>query len=135
MVINLSLQSSKFIRHNDIIVIPEEKVELEFITSCYSIGEILVSVRNGSAEKQFKLRDKPIDITDLCTVPGQVDITAQLLVRDNVAKVWQIEPLCVKEISGGYEVIPEIENLKAQLATANQAIAELAKLVKENETM
>lgn len=135
MIIKLSLLSGNYIRHNEIIVIPEEKIELEFITSCYSVGNILISVRNGTNEKQFKFADKLIDITDLCTVPGQVDITAQLLVRDKVAKVWQVEPLCVKRIPGGYEVVPEIIELKSQLETTKRAISELCALIKENETL
>lgn len=131
MIINLNLDGRNYITHNEIITVPEEEVKLSFASSVYVLGTLVATVSNGEERLQFKLtkQDKEIDITDFCKKAGQVEITVCLTVRGKVARRWQIEPLCVREIDGSFEVIPEIEELKERLERAEKAIAEMSKLI------
>lgn len=131
MIINLNLDGRNYITHNEIITVPEEEVKLVFASSVYVLGTLVATVSDGAERLQFKLtkQDKEINITDFCKKAGRVEITVSLTVRGKIAKKWQIEPLCVREIDGTFEVIPEIEALKERLARAEKAIAEMSKLI------
>ena len=131
MIIALSLDGENYVRHNEIITVPEEEVKLGFASSSYLLGVLVVTVINGAKSQQYKLtsNEKEIDITEFCQKAGRVEITACLTVRGEVAKKWHIEPLCVREIDGSYQAIPEIEELKERLARAEKAIAELSQMI------
>lgn len=131
MIINLNLDGRNYITHNEIITVPEEEVKLVFASSVYVLGTLVATVSDGAERLQFKLtkQDKEINITDFCKKAGRVEITVSLTVRGKIAKKWQIEPLCVREIDGTFEAIPEIEALKERLARAEKAIAEMSKLI------
>ena len=130
MRIELYLNANTYVTHNEIIVIPEEKVELLFKSSAYAIGTLLITVKRGDTVKQYKLKNETaLDITDFCKIAGMVEVTAQIIVRGESAKLWQIEPFCVKEISGGFEVMPEIEYLKQRVSILERAVTELSEII------
>lgn len=129
MKITLYLGADSYLRHNEIITLPEEKVEFEFKNTAHSFGEKILTVRNGETERQYKLADKPVDITDFCTIPGRVEACVSLVVRGEVARTWQVEPLCVKKIEGGFAVIPEIEDIKARIRLLEQAVTETVSII------
>lgn len=129
MVIKLHLGADKYLRHNQIITIPEDKVEIQLARTALSFGELLLSVRNGEGEKQYKPSDTSVDITDMCQIPGRVDACVSLLVKGEVARTWQVEPFCIKRIPGGYEAIPEIEELKEKIRTLEKAVVETASII------
>ena len=129
MNIELNLNAESYVRHDKIITLPDERVAFLFKSACYAIGELLITVKVNNKEKQYKLQSEGgVDITDLITQACEVNMTAQFIINGNVAKTWQIEPLCVREIGGGFEAIPEIEHLKQRISVLEKAVTELSEL-------
>lgn len=129
MQLNFILTAGAFVPHNEIITAPEEKVELTFSSPIYPTDGLIISVRKGSDERQYKPKDgEPVDITELCRSAGVVEITASIATRGRVAKVWQIEPLLIKETPCGFEPVPQITALEERVATLEQALVELTKI-------
>lgn len=129
MKITLYLTADKYLRHNEIITLPEELVELDIKRTMHSVGTLILSIKSSIGEKQYKLSDSPIDVTKFFLSPGEVNACVSLVIRGEVARTWQIEPFCVKEIPGGFEAIPEIEALKARIRILEKAVAETASLI------
>lgn len=128
MTVELLLTANELVKHNAIITIPEEKVELAFSSPIYPVDHLVVSIRKGAEITQIRTNGKPVDITEQCTSAGLVEITATLEARGVAAKVWQIEPIVVKEIGGNFIAVPQIVELEARVATLEKAIVELTKL-------
>lgn len=130
MKIILYLGAEAYLRHNAIITLPEESVELEFKRTEHAFGELVLTVKNARSEKQYKLRDHaPVDITEFCNIPGKVEACLSLTVRGEVARTWQIEPLCIRMIPGGFEAVPELEALKERILILEKAVAETASII------
>ena len=130
MKITLYLGSESFLRHNEIITLPEDKVEIEIKRTAFSSGDVILTVSNGREGKQYKICDKPIDISELCCIPGRVDMCATLSVRGEVARTWQIEPLCIKKVPSGFEAIPELVELRRRVSTLEKAVLEAVEIIK-----
>ena len=130
MVINFKLIHTNYLRHNEIITLPEDKVELSFTKTHLSVGELVLSVMKGTKVKQYKVKDDPVDITEF-TEAGEVNACVSLTVRGEVARTWQIEPFCAREIPAGIEVVPEVEKIKEDVAVIKQAITEIHKYIFE----
>lgn len=131
MVINFKLIHTNYLRHNEIITLPEDKVELAFTKTHLSVGELVLSVMKGTKVKQYKVKDDPVDITEFFTEAGEVNACVSLTVRGEVARTWQIEAFCAKEIPNGIEVVPEVEKIKEDVAVIKQAITEIHKYIFE----
>lgn len=131
MVIDFTLLHTQYLTHNEIITLPEDKVELNFTRTHLSIGELVLSVAKGTKVKQYKVGDTPVDITEFFTEAGEVNACLSLAVRGEVARTWQIEPFCAREIPSGIEVIPELEKLKEDITIIKQAISEIHKYIFE----
>ncbi len=130
MKITLYLGSENFLRHNEIVTLPDDKVEVEIKRTAFSSGDVILTVSNGKGDKQYKVYDKPIDISDLCCIPGRVDMCATLSVRGEVARTWQIEPLCIKKVPSGFEAIPELIELRRRVSTLEKAVLEAVEIIK-----
>lgn len=134
MVINFLLSADKYLRHNEIITLPEDTVELGFDRGIYAAGELILTIAKGSECKQYKIpRENIIDITEFFHEAGEVKACLSLTVRGEVAREWQIEPFCAREIPNGIEVIPEVEALKEEIATLKVALVELHTIINEQE--
>lgn len=133
MKIDFLLTSAKYLHHNKVIELPEDTVELVFLPTAFTSGTLILSISSPVGEKQYKIvLDTPIDVTEMFTVPGEVKASISMTVRGEVARTWQIEPFCVKEIPNGIEVIPAIEDMKQRVSTIASALTELLKLI-END--
>ena len=134
MNITLNLTANEYIRHGEIITLPVDNVCLCF-TSPYAIDELVVTVTPPEYEgvsKPVQIRadaEHKADITPYLTHAGKVNITATMVVRGVPVKIWQIEPFIVKEVSGHYVAITELEYLKGELETVKKAIAEIVKTI------
>lgn len=133
MIIKLNLTANEYVRHGEIITLPAESVILAFSTP-YAIDELVLTVTppvfNGVTEpKQIKVKDGIADVTEFFNSAGTVDVTATLTIRGVPVKIWKIEPFIVKEVSGQYVAIPELEYLKSELETVKKAIAEIVKKI------
>lgn len=127
MNINLNLTVNEYVRHGEIISLPVDKILLSF-SSQYVLNELILTVK--TADKVYQIRadaEHKADVTAFFTRAGTVDITVSMVIKGVVVKVWQIEPFIVKEISGKYVAIPELEYLKGEISTIKQALAEIVK--------
>ena len=133
MVIEFHLTVTNYLKHNEIITLPEDKVELLFKQTAYSVGELVLSVKKGDKSKQYKVRTEPVDISEFFTEAGEVTACLTLAVRGEVARTWQIEPFCAREVPDGIEVVPEVEALKDTVDKLTHAIVELNNIINEKE--
>lgn len=140
----LTLTASTYVRVGEPIILPDT-VEIEFESPTYrhNLGVLHVKVSNGAQGKTYKLSERvPLDITEYCTHAGVVDITVALVIRGETVKTWRVEPLIIKEVEHTLAVIPEVEEMKAQLAEMQAQLAEMRKafaeivtLVRESESI
>lgn len=133
MQIILNLTTTNYLKHNEVITLPEDKVELLFKQTAYSVGDLVLTVAKGEKVKQYKVKKDPVDITEFFTEAGEVSACLSLSVRGEVARVWQIEPFCAKEIPNGIEVVPEVEALKGEIKQLKQALYEINNIITEKE--
>ena len=129
MKITLRLSNADTIFHKEIITLPEDKIEVVVDNNPYLQGELILSLKNGDTEKQYKVGKEPVDIREMFNDAGEVCGALTLLIRGKVAKVWQVEPLCAIVTPSGIELIPEIEYLKARVSTLERALVELKTIV------
>lgn len=136
MTININLTSRSLAKIDERkIILPENEVFIHFTSSLYSLGTLVVTVKNSEFKKQYKTTGEPIDISVLCTRAGTVEIEVSMVINCEPVKTWRIEPLILCEINHKFEAIPEIEQLKLEINNVKAAIKEVAYLVKENETI
>lgn len=129
MKLELILTADEYIPHYEVITLPEDKIELSFLRTGYALGDLTLTVTDGTREKQWRILDKPIDISEFFTEPGVISAAVTLSVRGNAVRSWQIEPFCVRRIEGAIKAIPQITALEERLHTAEKAISELIKLI------
>lgn len=129
MKITLRLSNANTIYHNEILTLPEDKIDVVVENNPYLEGELILSLRNAHQEKQYKVGKEPTDIREMFEEEGEVCGSLTLLIRGKVAKVWQVEPLCAIVTPSGIELIPEIEYLKARVSTLEHALVELKTIV------
>lgn len=127
MKVSVTLSAASFVAHNEIVTTPEEKVELAFSSTIYPLDALIISVREGAQGKQYRIKDGVVDITEFCQSAGLVEITAIYEVRGEAAKVWQIEPLIVKELAGSFVAVPELVAIRQEIETIKQALVEISK--------
>lgn len=120
----VTLGANKFVSINDIFR-AEEKTVLAFESSEYDLGELHVTITDGSFAKKYIVKDAKFDITDYCKKACVLEIGVDLVLRGTVAKSWRLEPFVVREDFGGYVMIPEIALLRKEIQTMKQVIKEL----------
>ncbi len=131
MLIEFTLYSDAFLKHDKVIELPDT-VELLFYRTPLAMGTLTLTVTNGVTEKQYKVNKEPIDVSEMFTIPGEVKASLTLSVRGKPARRWQIEPFCVRQIDAGFVVIPEIIALKEEVATLKKAVIEINALIQNN---
>ncbi len=127
MTIKINLSADSFAKHHEIITTLEEKVEITFSSPIYQTDGLIIHVRKDNALKAFKATGGVVDSTEFCKSAGLVEMTATLEARGKAAKVWQIEPLVVKELDGGFAVIPELVAMRQDIETIKKALVEITK--------
>ena len=132
MLIEFTLYADRFLSHNEIIELPEDIVELSFHKTAHSFGTLTLTLENGEGEKQYKIGNSPIDVTEMFTIAGEVKATVTLSVRGKKARDWQIEPFLIRKIEDGFEAVPEVIALKEKVNTLELAVTELFKLITDN---
>lgn len=110
------------------ILLPET-LELSFISSVYKMSNLvlLVTVKNGDVQKQYKAsakNDYTIDVSELLFL-GSLDIEISACTKSEPVKTWRVPSLFVKEIKHEMALIPEIEELKAQIKLMATAIKDI----------
>ena len=131
MTFEYNLRASSFVKHADVVTLPEDEVIVRFKSDIYLLDELLVTVIAGSKKKQYKTKSLEVNILEVnisehCKQAGAVTITASIIVGGQAVKTWSLEPIRIVEVIGNYEPLPELEALSAELQTLKQAVAELA---------
>lgn len=124
MVIDITLNTAEYLSHHTVINLPADTVEIKLNKTAFSRGDIILTADNGCDTKQYRAGDEPVDITELCTAPGEVKLSASLAIRGEVARVWQIESLILKRIPSGILAIDEITDLKEQIKSLEDRLSQ-----------
>ena len=139
MNISVNLGASHFARIGEIVVHPlaeKEKVLVSFTSALYACGSLVVTAENGATTKEYKtLPGAEIDITELCCLPGAVDMSVSLVVKGEAVITWRVEPLLIKAIEQSFEPIPELEDMRNAIATMQSAIVEMNEKIERNNEM
>lgn len=125
MNIDLNLTPTGYIHHHELVTAPVDTVTLDIKSYIYSTEGVILTVIKGDVKRQHRFVGEPIDITDLCQTAGVINITAQIGYAGESLKVWQVEPLLVKELDGGLVITPEMEEIKKRLFTLEKAVIEI----------
>ena len=117
------------------ILLPET-LELKFNSNVYKLANLvlIVTVKNGDVQKQFKASEKnnfTIDVSEILFL-GSLDIEISACTKSEPVKTWRVPSLFVKEIKHEMALIPEIEEMRAQLKLQATAIKELKNFI-ENQ--
>ena len=133
MNICIELNARNPARVSEVILLPEDEVKLSFSSGVYVLDNLVISCKKGNNTKKYKTTGAAIDLSDLCTSAGRIDIEVSLVVGAEVVKEWRVEPLLIKEIDHSFVPIPEFEHMREEIATMKGAIRELKTIVENNE--
>ena len=133
MEATLNLTAQKVIRALDEPVILPDTLTVRISSGCYHIDTLIISVKNGKKAGKFKVHtdDTLIDLKEfLCA--GKIEMTVAMLVAGEPVKKWSVEPIIIKDAGIEAEAVPEIEEVKAELARTKKALAELTASIQNN---
>ena len=135
MEATLNLTQQRVLRVlNEPVILPDT-LTVRISSGCYQIDTLLISVKNGEKTGKFKLHkdDKLIDLKEFLFA-GKIEMTVAMLVAGEPVKKWSVEPIIIKDAGIETEAVPEIEELKAELAKTKKALAELTASI-QNDTL
>ena len=135
MEATLNLTQQRVLRVLDEPVILPDTLAVRISSGCYHIDTLIISVKNGEKTGKFKIHkdDKLIDLKEFLFA-GKIEMTVAMLVAGEPVKRWSIEPIIIKDAGIETEAVPEIEELKAELARTKKALAELTASI-QNDTL
>ena len=118
-------------------VILPDGVDLSLASDIYCLGTAVVCIRrDGKTVFRYKLTGgETIDVSDAFLFAGTAEIEITLIAKGEVAKTFRVTPFAVKEVGGTFSLLPEYKALKSEVEMLRAAIADLAALVKEGETI
>lgn len=118
-------------------VILPDGVDLSLTSDIYCLGAAVVCIRRGGKTVfRYKLTGgETVDVSDAFLFAGTAEIEITLIAKGEVAKTFRVIPFAVKEVGGTFSLLPEYKALKSEVETLRAAIADLAALVKEGETI
>lgn len=128
----ISLGANKFVSNPERFFVGAQTA-LVFESSEYDLGELHVTITDGTFAKRHVVKGGKFDITEYCKKAGVLEIMVDLILRGTVAKTWLLEPFVVRENRGSYELIPEVALLRKEVRRMKKIIKELN--TKINDTM
>jgi hypothetical protein len=116
-------------------VLLPEKLEVEFISTVYNIGNLalVITAKNGNKQKKYKanaINNFTIDISEMLTM-GAVDLEISACIHGETVKSWRVPSLIIRDIEHKFALIPEIEELKATINLQANAIKELKTIIED----
>ena len=112
------------------VILPENELVLAFESDVYKLTTLLLSVRNDTEGKQYKIKSPfKADIAEFLT-PSVIDAEVSLISKGEVVKTWREPSITIKEVKATYELTPEIAELRIADAKQQEAIKELYGLLK-----
>ena len=135
MEATLNLTAQRVIRLLDEPVILPDTLTVRISSGYYHIDALIISVKNGEKTGKFKVHkdDKLIDLKEFLFA-GKIEMMVAMLVSGEPVKKWSVEPIIIKDAGIEAEAVPEIEEVKAELARTKKALAELTASV-QNDTL
>lgn len=124
MELKVMLGADKFISINDRFVVGDQTT-VSFESEDYPLDELYVTVNDGVVARRYAVKNRSLDISEFCNKANVVEISVDLVLRGEIAKTWLLEPFVVKDVSGGYEFIPEIALLRQEIQTMKTIIKEM----------
>jgi hypothetical protein len=124
MEIKLSLEMDRIVRIPGVTVAGKKNV-ITFESSAYSLDKLEVIVSNGEKQKTYNVKNKAIDITELCHKACVIEFAIALIVKGKKVKTWDVEPLVVREVDGTFKLLPEITAIREDMARLQRVIIEL----------
>lgn len=129
MQITLNMGTVAMTDTNEPFVLPDV-LNIEIVSPVYRLDTIVLTAKNGDVKEQFKIKEKPFAIALKDTVKaGKIDLEISNVIQGEVVKSWRVPSIIIKEIEHRFEAIPEIEELKREIALVKQGIAEIMKLI------
>lgn len=132
----LNLPAGGVIPAPEAVILPDG-VELSLTSGTYCLGTAVVCIRrDGEKLYRYKITGgEAVDVSDAFLFAGTAEIEISLIAKGEVAKTFRVPPFAVKEVGGAFSLLPEYEALKAEVAALRAALADLAALVKDGETL
>jgi hypothetical protein len=129
MKITLNAGSCAMLDAFEPIILPNE-VEIEFNSSHYKLNTLAITAKNGDIKERFVLDKAPYKIALKEVVKaGRIELEISNVIAGEVVKSWRVPDIILKEINHQFEVIPEIEELKTEIAKVKQGIAEIFNMI------
>lgn len=129
MKITLNAGSCAMLDAYEPIILPNE-VEIEFNSSHYKLNTLAITAKNGDIKEKFVLDKAPYKIAlNKVVRAGRIELEISNVIAGEVVKSWRVPDIILKEINHQFEVIPEIEELKTELAKVKQGIAEIFNMI------
>lgn len=112
------------------VILPENELVLAFESDVYKLTTLLLSVRNDTEEKQYKIKSPfKANIAEFLT-PSVIDAEVSLISKGEVVKTWRCPRIIIKEHQATFELTPEIAELRQGIEDTKTAIKELFTLLK-----
>lgn len=129
MKITLNAGSCAMLDAYEPIILPSE-VEIEFNSSHYKLNTLAITAKNGDIKERFVLDKSPYKIAlKEVAKAGRIELEISNVIAGEVVKSWRVPDIILKEINHQFEVIPEIEELKTEIAKVKQGIAEIFNMI------
>ena len=129
-----AFKNVRLLNQEPFIVAENDFLELKFSSEVYSIDNIIVTIKNGKKQSNFRLIDGVLKVPNEFIFAGELEITVNLIAKNEVAKIWSCEKILIKEIENGYNAVEyatDIENAiseqKKEIESISQKINELTK--------
>lgn len=129
MQITLNTGNTAMLDSYEPIVLPTA-LDIEFKSSVYRFDTLVVTARNGDTVEKHLCKQKPykISLSDVIKA-GRVELEISNVISGEAVKTWRVPDIILKEIEHNFAVIPEIEEIKIELAKIKQGMAEILKLI------
>ena len=116
MNVNIDLLYNKVARieGSSTVMLPDD-LTVTFKSPSYRLPELVVNVKNGKKEEQRKVKGQPLDLSDFLFA-GVIEMEVYLIAQGKAVKKWVVAPIIINEIERGFELVDEIEDLKARVS-------------------
>lgn len=108
-----------------------ENLQIKLVGKTYPNVDYYFKARNGSKFFQIKFVDNFIEIDRKDLFYGILNAKIVAMQKDKILKEIEVEDLILQEVSKNIEVIPQIEQIKAEFQTIKAENEELKRKVEE----
>ncbi len=110
-------------------IVTDNKLEISVELPAYN-GEFYFAYANNSVGKQCWLdRQKTVTLENLTA--GELNAEVKHYLKGELIKVYKVEPLLLKEADGSLSALPEMEEMRLEIASLKQAAVQKAEADKK----